>query len=690
MSNLVTYSAELEYARLPLAIKTEVDKWSAAVRMVIEGKPKMVALSRAAEYLGLSTHAVRAKVAEYQKQGQSWRVFIDGRKMPHAEGTIPEEFLEWYLIKLCGGNQRKNRPGHSKLIRLWQQREPIPGYPVLPPPYPGTDIPWGWGYSNLQKAIKKNPRCQFLLTLCRQGPVAASALMPNLCLSTRVGIKPGQVYMPDDRWVDCEVIVPTQSDPCRPIELGFGDFASTKKCCWGIKPQLRLTRKSKRIRTKESDMRLLLAQLLCLIGYHRDGVQFIIEHGTATISHELELILCQLSGGEVLDGKIVKEGLIKVVRSGFQGGTRMLGGYLGKRLGNFKAKASYESSHALYHNETADLQGQTGKDPEHAPEDQARRKNEDTRLMIAMLALRPDLREHVQFGHLHFKAFLQAYMGLKARIEDRIHHRIQDWEECGYIVSEYRTTFDPNGWRPRSELAAMPPLRRQEIESLLKNVKHLTRTRRLSPNEVWDRGLGELTVLPIHCMRLIMGESLMEPHRVQRNGEFVIKKMDLSDTPMHFIAIATDDNGVETVLTPFREYRTWINDFNPDMLFVEEMGGAGHGRYLGICRPVAKVSPTDSQGRFEAVRAGEKRLEKAMAPYLKQGQKLLEDRERQMENNATVFEGGPVTPVERRVEETRLSEPVSDEDRAALSELVTTAFPQVTSKPSDLTTKDFL
>jgi hypothetical protein len=705
----LAYSAEIQYAQLPARIKREVDLWLPSVLRVIEGKPKSLAIAREAEFLSVqfqrpvSAATVRAKVSLFEKMGRSYRAFINWSKMPHQENNLPTEFLEWYLVTVCGGNQRKNRPAHSKLIRHWQGRKEIPGYrgkdytvdgkekPELdyPMAYPGTDMPWGWTYSNLQKALRKNPYCRFLLTMRRQGSVAACALLPNVCLSTRVDIKPGQFYMPDDRWIDCDIIVAGQTEPARPIELGFGDVASTKKVCWGIKPQLRTRRKGPRERTKLDDMRLLLAQLLCLIGYHKDGVTFIIEHGTATIPEELILLLCQLSGGEVVNGKIVREGFIKVHPSGMQGGLRMMGGYLGKRLGNFKAKASYESSHNLYHNESADLPGQKGKDPAHAPEDDGAVANESKRLLTMMLALRPDLREHIKFHHLHFKAFMSAYIQLKNRIEDRTNHRIQNWEECGYVIAEYRVTYDPNGWRPRSELAAMPPVQRQAIEALIEKVPYLKRTRRMSPNEVWERGLAELTVLPIHCMRLILGEGLMEVHAVQKNGEFVFKRTDVSEDPLHFVAIADNGEGVETVLQPGREYRTWLNDFNPDMLFVEEMGGANHGRYLGICKPVPKAGHGDDKTRHAAVRAAEARFAKASAPYVAQGQKLLQQREAQLDHNTSVISGGPLTDAERRAEETRLAEPLDPSDVAALRDTPASS-PTPEPPTSDLSAKDFI
>ena len=53
--------------------------------------------------------------------------------------------------------------------------------------------------------------------------------------------------------------------------------------------------------TTQADMLLLCAQLFCFIGFHREGVTLIVEHGTAAIPEWLELELCRLSGGEVAD-----------------------------------------------------------------------------------------------------------------------------------------------------------------------------------------------------------------------------------------------------------------------------------------------------------------------------------------------------------------------------------------------------
>jgi hypothetical protein len=84
-----------------------------------------------------------------------------------------------------------------------------------------------------------------------------------------------------------------------------------------------------------------------------------VEHGTAAIPPALELILCVLSGGEVRDGKIVRAGLIRVLRSGIQGGTAFAGGFPTLGKGNFRFKAGWESMHNLKHNGLANLPGQT-------------------------------------------------------------------------------------------------------------------------------------------------------------------------------------------------------------------------------------------------------------------------------------------------------------------------------------------
>jgi hypothetical protein len=174
-----------------------------------------------------------------------------------------------------------------------------------------------------------------------------------------------------------------------------------------------------------------------------------------------------------------------------------------------------------------------------------------------------------------------------------------------------------------------------------------------------------------------MGEKMMVTHVVQKNGEFFFREQDISENPLHFIATAIDDDGRETILVPGREYRTWINGFVPDMLFVEEMGGAKHGQYLGICRPVTTAVYGDKTARHAAVRAHEQRLEKAMAPYYKQGQKLLQEHSDRVEHNAEIFEGKKLTDTERRVQEGRLASP----DDGDLSDLTTPV--EVTPAPSE-------
>lgn len=348
-------------------------------------------VAREAKMLGVGGSTIRLWVSKYEQSSGDWRSQVDWRAERHDNQAQPPDFLDFWKM-LAEDNQRSSRQAHKKMIALWRSHatqyqkdkdSPVielwPGYTdergfhYRPEAEASTGIPRGWSYRNL---VRLQPN-KLERTLTRLGPIAASEFQ-QMVFTTRRKLRPGQFYVFDDRWLDLKCITQGMNKPVRVIELSAGDVFSGKTVAWDLFPLEEIlddTGRAKREQITKTHMLLLLVDLLCFKGFDRGGVTLMVEHGTAAIGHDLEMLLCRLSGGtteEVVENgktvqRIVKHGLIRVDRSGIKGGVSFAGGFPTLGKGNFRFKAGLESTHSLKHNASADLPGQVGKDGKKLP-----------------------------------------------------------------------------------------------------------------------------------------------------------------------------------------------------------------------------------------------------------------------------------------------------------------------------------
>jgi hypothetical protein len=672
----MSWESSPEFSALSDEGRRKVRTRCIAVERILKAKPRGHAVAREAATLGLCGSAMRRLVTLYTRSGGDWRSQVDHRAEPNRECGLPSEFKA-FVKDMCEKNQRGSRAAFRKLrslyhskamtfqhskdgevIELWPGYVDERGFHYRPAPSPRTGLPRGWTHGNLYRHHPtKLERIQ-----ARLGEIAASEFAP-MVFSTRRKIKPGQFYVFDDRWFDVESIIDSMNKPVRTIELSAGDVAAALTVSWDLFP-LEEDDDGKREQIQGRHMLLLLAHLLCVVGFHRDGVTLLVELGTAAISHELECLLCTLSGGtveerEVRDQKgrctiqrvITKPGLIRVDRSGTKGGKAFGGGYPTLGKGNFRFKAGWESHHALKHTEMADLPGQVGRDSRWKPVEELHgRRAEAMKLMLAATEARPEVAAAIREGTglMPFRQLYWAFDQVLKRIGDYTDHDLEGWREAGLEVAEYRLKKEDDAWLPMSELEGYPEAQRAAIMAYIGATDWCTRSRKLSRKEAWLRGANELTRLPMHCVPLILGPELSKLRKVNDRNFIQVDDRQIGDDTMFFSSVARTPENVMKALDPRVEYRTWLNPLCAKTLFVADT----EGRYIGTCKFERIDRGDDAAAQREFVRVAAEHAELMREPLARarrRNRQITADRKKHIE----LFKGGPATEAERQLEADR-------------------------------------
>ncbi len=634
-----------DFSRYPDECKREVRRLMNAMARLVAcaGRGIGSACAEEAAKFDISAKRMRTIYDAYLVGG--WRALINRRKFPDPAENLPFEFLEFWKT-LCEENKRKSEPASRELIRGWRtgyimrrgkkvKLDSIPGYKERPEAAPGKDHPTGWSYRNL---LRHAPT-RFEIVAARIGADAAAAHRP-LVYTGRKGLWVASHYMFDDLWHDLFVNTFVEKQHGRPLELFSHDLCSARKVRWGI-----------RVRTRKEDgsyqglaermTRMILTATLFLDGYSLRGTVLVAEHGTAAIpgaTYErdreiiregLDLMLWEASGG-----------LITVERSGMQGAAAAAGQYSGISKGNPRRKASLESSNYLVHNEFAALPALTGKDVATRPEELHGLLKHNAALLAAYDQLSPSRRERLDFPMLEVNQFLEVAQDIYANIENYTEHDLVDWEECGHVVNEF--LFD-NRWVDQRAIMNLEPEVRAMFETLIESGKVQTRPRRMSRREVWDAGAGELVKLSGFGVVAILGEDL-GVERKMRDGMFQFADAEVGPGIHRFYSRAIDAYGAQIEL-PEGAYKTFVNPFAPDTLFVCDLKGG----YIGECSRTRRAQNDDPQAVARACGAAEGREAEMLEPFRKRGMDAAREKLARHKNNARVVGDAPITPEEKEV-----------------------------------------
>lgn len=571
--------------------------------------------SRLSRAIGCSIKTALRLYYAYKNEGR-WQVFVDRRTTPAVQlargGANCARFKAW-VQKMVECNQLSTAAAITEIHRAFLSGAvSIPGFEG----WRGGSIPPGVSETALRGKIKK-----WCVKNVRQGYKSNAKQMLST-LTTREGLKPGQVYMFDDVWHDNLVQVGPQS--VRVLEFGALDVASACRVHWGHIPALlrQTDEKVKRDGLTQAHFVLFIAHLLYHIGYHRDGCTLIMEHGTATLPKAAQEMLTACVPG-------------LSIRMGGISGTaqRLLGGYTGQVGGNPRTKAHLESSHRGIHALLGWLPGQVGKNRQSIQEATYGRQKEQHLLEQWREQLtergREDLAQALVNQFLTYNQFNELLLIAYRNWNSRRNHQLEGWSRN--TVLEYQTA--PNQWQPADTLTITPLM-----AEMVRANPCLMREVKLSPQEVWERGQRELVRIPqpVYVDLLRSCKDLARPVRVD-GGAIRIQDKRLAPQPMIFLAEIVTPEGTRRILEDGSKWTALLNPYAEEGVMLMD----DKGRVIGEAPLYTRVSLADEEalheqiGRVASVNA--RRLTLQRANWQGETDRVAGIRER---NRALAAEGG--------------------------------------------------
>lgn len=571
------------------------------------------------------------------RRGDGWRALVNRAKLPgdgkrqhltdavieawHAKCAVHKRCYRSAYIEIAADYRAGRKVGDVDWRRVWQESDDLRLTPMPQRCPPGMPLPRGWSYHNF---LRFKPRkVEELAT--RIGRRAAKELARPV-RTTRALLAPGQQYVFDDLWHDCLVMLPGQPQLVRPLELACLDVASGHKAAFGLRPS-RSEDGRARQNIRERDMRFLLAHVLCNIGFHREGVQLFVEHGTAAIQQSLELKLGELARRD--DGTP----LITVARPGVDRRPAHLAQWGAAGGGNFRSKASLESSHNLAHNRLDHLPAQVGSNSRlNAPEELEAIEAVSTKMLLASAAMPADLARRLAFPALDWETFRAALDEAYAQISSTHEHALEGWTTPEHYERQWRCHL-ADVWHSEADWHALTDEQRKALAPLVAQ-EGMTQVARKSRLQVWQSGSSDLVRLPDYAISIICGDDLAEKRPCPANGEVIFVDKGLSLAPMVFrLQSCIGPTGERVALQEGRVYGWLVNPFDTRAVFVMDVGGA----YVGKCERVEVVDRRDIEAVHREMGKAEKDFQAALAPLARRGAKLAKARMEAYQRNTALL-----------------------------------------------------
>lgn len=592
-----------DFAMLPVEERKSVLDLQDAMRAVDRAGSKIAECRRQAMLhpgrRGWSAARIRAKFYAWKDAGEDWRTLVDWAKVPRvvslddaALGNAYKAFVE--------RNQRSARRGHAALLTALRSGQLIEGvgtwrdvwakqYPRVPVPEmcPADWTPRGWVYETLQR---RWPLTSHEKAAARTGAVAADQFVPPVH-STRAGMRFAAEYQFDDMWDDVLVSVPgVNKRLVRPLQYRCIDRATTHLVSYGMKPQV-LRDDDSREGLGKALFKATICDVLCNVGFSPEGTVFVIEHGTASLSEDECEAVTRATGGKVT-----------FRRSDVKGRQIVDGAFPGQGHGNFKAKALLESLHRLPHFGAAALPGQTGgSSRDGKPEQLYGLERYANRLLAAYERIPPAIRNQVSWGGaLPFALYRTFMYELYETIDGRTDHRIEGWEENGWIREMW--SFDGvTDWRPAEAIAQLHESAREAARLMLRTPGHHKGVR-LSPREAWDLNRHRLVTVPAWALVDFLGEDCYRTVRVGPKHLMEFQDRDLFGTAqtMRYMSLCVQPDGTGAWLREGAEYGLYALPHDPTKAVVVD---AVRRNVLGMVAQWTSVQPMNERQVEAAIMA---------------------------------------------------------------------------------------
>lgn len=535
-----------------------------------------------AERTGKGFGTIRNRFYAYEKSGET--ALIDRRRVKQMTAVNP--WLECFMTYVENDlNTSMNayrrmmddfRAGKTMIgmignwMDVWKREKP--GV-AIPAECPLDWIPHGATYANLQAIAKSNPNYFFNIASNRRGRKAAARYLVPV-LTTRVGLPVGAKVEYDDVWHNTDVMLGQKV--CQPLEFAGYDVASGYKCSSIVKP--RFTKADGvRDNLKEQQFRFLFAYDHIVRGFHKGGIDNVVEHGTTAIRALVEKQIKAIPGmGD----------LIRICRSGILSEQVHAGLFIGNGGGNFKMKALCEGAHNILHNRTAALIGSRGRDAEHLHESQAALVKYEERLMAAAAKMPPEFALKLEAGLLTFDEYLTAFKRIECALMDDPEHKLEGWG--ANVVAEYRLNEQSNEWRPWSEVERLMQggendrLEAFAIAKLVGRNAALKRVRPMSRREVWLSGQADLIRVDEWYLPHFMDvEKDAIELTVRANGLMGFRnELFFGRDEMLYRAVVKNRAGYTQMMSPTAKVLALFNPLMPEKIWLVD---SGDGHTLGTC-----------------------------------------------------------------------------------------------------------
>lgn len=599
------------------------------------GLPRRVALNALARELEMKPVTLKNLYYDWKKRG----LFgcVDRRKCPllWKDRSYPRLSVStveyWKGLQLEYQRDTTLHAAHREFLRRWRDGR-VPGLAQDCRTHPSTGLPFGCSMGNLSR-FKLSP---YQAKAVRIGKHAASALLPKV-LTTRVGLQCGQLVEFDDQDHDVQVaFLGVNRKLTRPSGFHTLDLLSGCDTLQSYKPTV-LNPDGSRQKLRQVDFEWFVVAYLTQVGYRADtGTEFVWELGTSKAGSAFVERMHRATNDK-----------ITIRQSGLHREPAIAGLFHGPAKGNPRVKGSRECWFRLFREECAALPAPTGKDRAHAPEGSAALEREARMLLAAMRSLPPQRAALLQLPCLIWSEYIAAVQAIVALINGRTWHKLEGWEQLGFIAHEWRFALD-TPWLSQGQYLALPDPQKQLFQSLLQQTPELWQTRRLSPAEVWEAKRGELSRVSGCAVPILFGPEHARSARVGQDVSIQVQDREISPDPLCYDAVL--HNGRHC--TRGQKLAVYLNPFAPDRLEVcdEDL------RWIGSAQRIQRLHKMDTEGAMRRYSTARKIAAEELAPVARQGAFITQRETARKTNNARVLDlSKPFTPEEKEAQADRRS-----------------------------------